>query len=174
MRSPIGYSYATNQRLCKASSKTVKEAHVGRRDRRKGSQGRAEGRVRGRIRGRAGRGGERGAGRKRGAFDVGAIEGYAHLLRNRTGGTSGLGGGASGLAGAASGLAGSSLAHRIAGSGPEGSEEDFRTEVTEHLALIDERLQRLEDEMHELREGGEGDPGDVMEPEVGTDPQSNP
>ena len=138
---------------------------MGRRDRRRGSQGRAEGRVRGRVRedvqGRAGRGG------KRGAFDVGAIEGYAHLLRNRTGGTSGL-------VGAASGLAGSSLAHRIAGSDAEGSEEDFRKEVSEHLALIDERLQRLEDEMHELREGGgEGDPADVTEPVAGTDPQSN-
>lgn len=147
---------------------------MGRRGGRQGSQGRAEGRVRGRVRGRAGRGGELGAGRKGGAFDVGAIEGYAHnLLRNRTGGTSGLAGAASGLTGAASGLAGSSLAHRIAGSDTEGSEEDFRKEVREHLALIDERLQRLEDEMHELREGGEGGPGDVTEPDAGTDPQSN-
>lgn len=141
---------------------------MGRRDRRKGSQGRAEGRVRERVRGRAGRGGEVSAGRRRGTFDVGAIEGYARLLGNRAGGTSRL-------AGAASGLAGSNLAHRISGSDTEVSEEDFRKEVTEHLALVDERLQRLEDEVHELREGGgEGDPGDVTEPDVGTDPQSNP
>ena len=72
-------------------------------------------------------------------------------------------------------MAGSNLAHRISGSDTEVSEEDFRKEVTEHLALVDERLQRLEDEVHELREGGgEGDPGDVTEPDVGTDPQSNP
>ncbi len=150
---------------------------MGRSGRRKdSSQRRAEGRVRGRVRegvqGRPGR--EGGTGRKRGTFDVGAIEGYANRLGDHIGGTSGLAGAASGLAGAASGLAGSSFARRIAGSDAEGSEEDFRREVTEHLALIDERLQRLEDEVHELREGGEGDPGDVMEPEVGTDPQSNP
>ena len=99
---------------------------------------------------------------------MGAIKGYADLLRNRTRGTSGL------AAGAASGLAGSSLAHRIAGRDTEGSEEDFTNQVREHLAVIDERLQRLEDEMHELREGGEGDPRDMTEPHVGTDPQSNP
>jgi hypothetical protein len=98
---------------------------------------------------------------------VGAIEGYAHLLRKHGGGTSGL-------AGAASGLAGSSLAHRIAGSDIEGSEEDFRKEIREHLDLVDDRLQRLEDEMHKLREGGgEGDPADVTEADVGTDPQSH-
>ncbi|MDQ3864700.1 MAG: hypothetical protein M3317_14615 [Actinomycetota bacterium] len=105
---------------------------------------------------------------------MGSIEGYADLLRNRTRGTSGLGAGAaSGLAGAASGLAGSSLAHRIRGSDTEGSEEDFTNEVSEHLALIEERLQRLEDEMHELREGGGGDPEEVTEPGAGTDPHSN-
>jgi hypothetical protein len=145
---------------------------VGRRGRRKGSQGRAEGRVRGRVRervrGRPRRGEER-AGRKRGTFDVDAIEGYADRLTDRVGGTSGLAGAASGLAGAASGLAGGSLAHRVLGSNTENSEEDFRKEVREHLDLIDERLQRLEDEMHALREGG----GDVQEPGSGPDPDSN-
>jgi hypothetical protein len=34
----------------------------------------------------------------------------------------------------------------------ESSEDDFRNEVRDHLALIDERLQRLEDEMVVLRE----------------------
>jgi hypothetical protein len=148
---------------------------VGRKGRRKGSsQGRAEGRVRGRVRervqGRPGR--EGGAGRKRGTFDVDAIEGYADRLGDHIGGTSGLAGAASGLAGAASGLAGSSFARRIAGSDTEGSEEDFRKEVTEHLTLIDERLQRLEDEMYKLR-GSEGDTGDVTEPGIGTDSQSD-
>jgi hypothetical protein len=150
---------------------------VGRRSRRKNSQGRAEGRVRGRVRervqGRPGHGGEGGAGRKRGTFDVGTIEDYADRLGDHIGGTSGLTGAASGLAGAASGLAGGSFARRIAGSDTEGSEEDFRKEVREHLALVDERLQRLEDEMHKLREEGREDPGDVMEPDVGTDPQNN-
>ena len=150
---------------------------MGKRSRRKNSQGRAEGRVRGRVRervqGRPGRGGEGGAGRKRGTFDVGAIEDYADRLGDHIGGTSGLTGAASGLAGAASGFAGGSFARRIAGSDTEGSEEDFRKEVREHLALVDERLQRLEDEMHKLREEGREDPGDVMESDVGTDPQNN-
>jgi hypothetical protein len=138
---------------------------VDRRDRRKGSsQGRAEGRVRGRVR-------ERVQGRpqrKRGTLDLGTIEGYADRLGDHLGGTSGLAGAASGLAGAASGLAGSSFARRLADSATEGSEEDFRREVTEHLALIDERLQRLEDEMYRLLEGG-----DATEPDAGTDPQSD-
>ena len=147
-----------------------------RRGRHKGSQGRAEGRVRGRVRERVqrrlGRGREGGAGRRRGTFDIGAIEGYADRLDDHIGGTSGLAGAASGLAGAASGFAGSSFAHRLAAT--EGSEEDFRKEVAEQLALIDQRLQRLEDEMYELREGAsEGDPADVLEPEAGTDPQNN-
>jgi hypothetical protein len=135
---------------------------VGRRERRKGSsQGRAEGRVRGRVRERV----QERQGRRRGTFDVGAIGGYADRLGDHIGGTSGLAGAATGLAGAASGLAGSSLASRLAGSGTEGSEEDFRRAVTEHLALIDERLQRLEDEMYSLREGGE--PKDVTETSEG-------
>jgi hypothetical protein len=146
---------------------------VGRRGRRKEPQVRAEGRVRGRVRervrGRAGRG-EEGAGRKRGTFDVGAIRGYADRLTDRVGDTSGLAGAASGLAGAASGLVGGSFAHRILDSNTESSEEDFRKEVREHLDLMDERLQRLEDEMHALREGGGGD---VQEPGSEPDPDSS-
>jgi hypothetical protein len=99
---------------------------------------------------------------------VGAIEGYADRLTDDVGGTSGLAGAASGLAGAASGLAGGSFAHRILDSNTESSEEDFRKEVREHLDLLDERLQQLEDEMHALREGG-----DVQEPGSESDPDSN-
>ena len=137
---------------------------MGRRH--KSSRGRAEGRVRGRVRervqGRPVRGG--GAGRKRGTFDAGAIEGYAERLSDHIGGSSGI-------AGAASGFAGGRFAHRIAGSDPEGSEEDFRTEVREQLALMDQRVQRLEEEMYQLRGGGA--PAGATEPGVGTDPQSD-
>lgn len=141
------------------------------RGRRRGSQGRAEGRVRGRVRervqGRSPTRGEASTGRSRGAFDVGAIEGYANRLRGGLGGTPGLSGAASGLAGAglagaASGLAGGSLAHRLTGGGTEGAEEDFVTEFTERLDLMEERLALLEDEVRQLREGG--DPGDVADP----------
>jgi hypothetical protein len=149
---------------------------VGRRGRRKGSQGRAEDRVRGRVRervqGRPGRRQESGTRRRgRGTFNVGAIEGYANRLTDHVRGTSGLADAASGLVGAASGLAGGSFARRILESDKESSEEDFRNEVREHLALIDERLQRLEGEMQTLRGGG-GE--DVQEPESGSDPGSSP
>ena len=148
---------------------------MGKRGRRKGSQGRAEDRVRGRVRerlqSRPGRREESSTRRRRGTFNVGAIEGYANRLTDHAGGTSGLGGAASGLAGAASGLAGGGFARRILENDTEGSEEDFRNEVREHLNLIDERLQRLEVELHALREeGGE----DVQEPESGSDPDSSP
>ncbi len=150
---------------------------MGKRGRRKGSQGRTEDRVRGRVRervqGRLGRGGEGSAGRRGGTFNVGDIERYANRLTDHVGGrgTSGLSGAASGLAGAASGLAGGSFARRILESDTESSEEDFRNEVREHLALIDERLQRLEDEMRALHlEGGE----DVQEPEGGSGPDRSP
>jgi hypothetical protein len=150
---------------------------MGRRGRRKGSQGRAEGRVRGRVResargGRA-RQGERGGGsNKGGSFDVGDIQGYANRLTSGTRGGSGFPpAAASGLAGAASGLAGGSLAQRFLGGGSGGSDEDFRRELTEQLALMDERLQRLEDEMSALRGGG--DAGDYAqggnEPDPGRD-----
>jgi hypothetical protein len=150
---------------------------VGKRGRRKGSQGRAEDRVRGRVRegvqGRSGRRGESSAGRRQGTFNVGDIERYANRLTDHVGGggTSGVAGAASGLAGAASGLAGGSFARRILESDSESSEEDFRNEVREHLALLEERLQWLEDEMHALRvEGGEV----IQEPEGGSDPDSSP
>ena len=86
---------------------------------------------------------------------MGAIEGYANRLTDRSGGSSGLAGAASGLAGAASGLAGGSLAHKIMGSNTEGSEEDFRAQVNERLDLVDERLVRLEEQMRTLLEGGD-------------------
>ncbi len=86
---------------------------------------------------------------------MGAIEGYANRLTDRSGSSSGLAGAASGLAGAASGLAGGSLAHRIMGSNTEGSEEDFRAQVNERLDLVDERLVRLEEQMRTLLEGGD-------------------
>ena len=136
------------------------------RGRRRGSQGRAEGRVRGRVRervqGRSPTRGEASTGRSRGAFDVGAIEGYANRLRGGLGGSPGLSGATSGLAGAASGLAGGSLAHRLTGGNTEGAEEDLVTEVTERLDLMEERLALLEDEVRQLREGG--DPGEVANP----------
>jgi hypothetical protein len=100
---------------------------------------------------------------------MGAIEDYADRLTDRVRGASGLAGAASGLAGAASGSAAGSFAHRILDSNTESSEEDFRKEVREHLDLIDERLQRLEDEVHTLREGD----GDVQEPGSEPDPDSN-
>ena len=140
---------------------------MGKRGRRKGSQGRAENRVRGRVRervqGRPERREESSTGRRRGTFNVGAIEGYANRLTNRVGGTSEL-------AGAASGLAGGSFAHRILDSDTESSEEVFNNEVRERLDLIDERLQRLEDQVQTtLQAGGE----EVQEPEGGTDPASS-
>jgi hypothetical protein len=150
---------------------------VGKRGKRKGSQGRAEDRVRGRVRervqGRPGRSEENSTGRRRGTINVGDIERYANRLTDHVGSrdASSLAGAASGLAGAASGLAGGSLARRIVKNDTESSEEDFRNEVREHLNLIDERLQRLEDEIHALREvGGE----DIQEPEGGSDPDSSP
>jgi hypothetical protein len=101
---------------------------------------------------------------------VGAIEGYANRLTDHVGGPSGLAGAASGLAGAASGLAGGSFAHRILDNDTESSEEDFKNEVRERLDLIDERLQRLEEQVQTFFEaGGE----DVQEPESGSDPISS-
>ena len=84
------------------------------------------------------------------------------------GSASGLGAAASGLAGAASGLAGGSLASRLTGG--EGSDEDFRNEVRERLDLIDERVQRLEDEVTRLI--GEGEAAvDLVEPEGEPEPE---
>lgn len=140
---------------------------MGRRGRRKGSQGRAQSRVRERVRGGAGRGGGGSTGRKRGGFDVGDIEDYAGRLTDRPGG-------GSGLTGAAAGLAGGGLAGKFLGGG---SEEDPGTEVADHLALVEERLQLLEDQMQELREmlGGAEAPADPpTEPGGGSEPGSNP
>jgi hypothetical protein len=150
---------------------------VGRRDRRRGSQGRAEGRVRGRVRqrvqqhpqGRQTRGPE---GRRGPAFDVDEIEGYARRLRDEIEDNPGLTGAASGLAGAASGLAGGSLAHRLTGGGSS-SEEGLGGEIRERLDLMEERLQRLEEEIRALREGGERIPEDPAEPGPAPDPEGN-
>ena len=141
---------------------------MGNRGRRKGSQGHAEDRVRGRVRervqGRPERREEGSTRRRRGTFNVGAIEGYANRLTDHVGGTSGL-------AGAASGLAGGSFARRILDHDTESSEEEFKNEVRERLDLIDERLQRLEEQVQTFLEaGGEGD---VQEPEGGMDPASS-
>ena len=149
---------------------SLKEAGVSRRGWGQGSRGGSEGRVRGRVRervqGRAGRGGE-GGGRKRGpAFDVGDIEGYAKRL-------SGGGRGSSALAGAASGLAGGGFASRFLG-GAQGSDEDFRAEIGDQLYLMDERLQRLEEQIAQLLGETERDPADPTEPEGTADPYSNP
>ena len=140
---------------------------MGKRGDRKGSQGRAEDRVRGRVRERVqGRPEHRekgSTGRRRGTFNVGAIEGYASRLTDHVGGTSGL-------AGAASGLAGGSIAHRILDNDTESSEEDFKNEVRQRFDLIDERLQRLEEQVQIFLEaGGE----DIQQPEGGTDPDSS-
>jgi hypothetical protein len=121
------------------------------------------GRVRERVQGHAGRGGQ-GGGRKRGsAFDVGDIEGYAKRL-------SGSGKGTSALAGAASGLAGGGFASRFLGGDAQGSDEEFRAEIVDQLSLMDERLQRLEEQVDQLLGGTEAD---TTEPEGTDDPASN-
>ena len=146
---------------------------MGKRGRRKGAQGRAEDRVRGRVRervqGRPERREVSSTGRRRGTFNVGAIEGFANRFTDHGGGTSGLAGAASGLAGAASGLAGGSFAHRILDNDTESS-EDFNNEIRQRLDLIDERLQRLEEQVQTFLEAGAGD---FQDPEGGTDPDSS-
>jgi hypothetical protein len=162
----------------------LEEAHVGRRKRRNNSQERAAGRVRGRVqqRGGAKRGGaKRGggdSGRKRNALDLGAIEGYAKRLANRSGGasdlsgaTSGLAKAAPGLAGAASGFAGGSFASRLFAGDTSMSEEDFRKEVTAHFAHLEERLQRLEEQASGSIEPDAAEE-DLPEPEGTTEPDS--
>ena len=153
---------------------------MNRRGRRKGSRGRAEDRVRDRVRRRTRRGEGR-AGRTRGTFDADAIEGYANRLRdhiednpevvNQRLSDPELRGATSGLAGAAAGLAGSSFAHRLQGSDAGSSEEEFRTEVSERLDLMDERLARLEDDMRSLLEGEA--PRDLGETGSGSEPHSD-
>jgi hypothetical protein len=145
---------------------------VGRKKRRNDSQNRAAGRVRGRVQQRARGGAKRGggaSGRKRSTLNLDAIEGYANRLANRSGRTSDLSGATSGLAGAASGLAGGSFASRLFSGDTPMSDEDFRKEVAEHFALLEERLQRLEEQ-------ASGDPSTVEEdlPAPETDPDTNP
>ena len=156
---------------------------MGRKKRRNDSQNRAAGRVRGRVQQRTRGGAKRGggdSGRKRNTLDLGAIEGYANRLANRSGGTSDLSGAASGLAkaapglaGAASGFAGGSFASRLFAGDTPMSDEDFRKEVAEHFALLEERLQRLEEQV-----SGPGEPGvvedNLPEPEGTADPDSGP
>ena len=147
---------------------------MGRRKRRNDSQGRAAGRVRGRVQQRTRGGGKRGGGdpgRKRDTLDLGAIGGYAKRLADRPGGTQGLAGAASGLAGAASGFAGGSFASRLMAGDTSMSDEDFRKEVAEHFALLEERLQRLEEQASGSTEQDEVE-GDL--PKGGTVPDSNP
>lgn len=147
---------------------------MGRRGRGKGSRGGSEGRVRVRVKqrvqSRGGLGGQGGGGRKRGSsFDVGDIEGYAKRLSGKGGG------GTSALAGAASGLAGGGLASKFLGGGSsQGSDEEFRAEILDQLSLMDERLQRLEDQMNELLGGAEGEPSDPTEPGSTADQDTNP
>lgn len=128
---------------------------MARRSRGQGSQGRAEGRVRGRVQERVrGRAKREDPGRKRNTIDLGAIEGYANRLaehsRGRSG--SGLAGAAPGLAGAASALAGGGFASRLMQSGAGNSDEEFRKQVADHFALLEERLQQLELQLQQLRE----------------------
>ena len=115
------------------------------------SQRRAQGRVRGRVqqrtRGGTRRGGDEGSGRNRNTLGLGDLMSYANRLTDRSGGASGLAGGTSGLAGAASAFAGGSFASRLLGGGASMSDEDFRREVAGHFALLEERLQRLEEQV---------------------------
>jgi hypothetical protein len=117
------------------------------------------------------------SGRKRNTLDLGAIEGYANRLANRSGGTSDLSGAASGLAkaapglaGAASGFAGGSFASRLLSGDTSMSDEDFRKEVAAHFALLEERLQRLEDLVSEPVEPDAAE--NLPEPEGTTEPDS--
>jgi hypothetical protein len=155
---------------------------VGRK-KRNYSQNRAAGRVRGRVQQRARGGTKRGggdSGRKRNTLDLDAIEGYANRLSNRSGGTSDLSGATSGLAkaapgfaGAASGFAGGSFASRLFAGDTSLSDEDFRKEVAEHFALLEERLQRLEEQASISGEQSTVEE-DLPQPEDAAEPGSNP
>ena len=158
---------------------------MGRNKRRNDSQERAAGRVRGRVqqrtRGNANRGAKRGggdSGRKRNTFDLGALEGYANRLANRSRGSSDLSGAASGLAnagpglaGAASGFAGGSFASKLFSGDTSMSDEDFRKEVAAHFALLEERLQRIEDLVSDPAEP-EAVEEDLPDPEGTAEPDS--
>ena len=128
---------------------------MGRRKRRNDSQGRAAGRVRGRVQ-------QRSAGAARSAAEetLAASETPSTSARSKAtrtawrtvrgniglaGAASGLARAAPGLAGAASGFAGGSFASRLLSGDTSMSDEDFRKEVAAHFALLEERLQRLEE-----------------------------
>ncbi|HJQ28932.1 MAG TPA: hypothetical protein VJ827_06300, partial [Rubrobacter sp.] len=67
-----------------------------------------------------------------------------------------------------SALAGGSFASRFMESGTHSSEEDFRKEVADQFAVIEERLQRLEAQVQGAGElEGTGDPA---KPEGETSP----
>jgi hypothetical protein len=156
-------------------SSRPKETDMGRRGGRRGPQGRAQGRVRDRVRGGGSRrGGGESTGRKRGGFDVGAVQDLAGRLAGQSGsgGGSGFsGGGGSGLAGAAAGLASGGLAGRFLGGGS--GEEGLGGEDADRLALVEERLQVLEDQMQEIREAlgaADATTQDPAGPEGGEDP----
>ena len=153
---------------------------MGRRKRRNDAQERAAGRVRGRVQQRARGGARRGGkdpGRKRNSLDLEAIEGYANRLANRSGKAPDLSGAVSdlaqaapGLAGAASGFAGGSFASKLFSGDTPISDEGFRKEVAEHFALLEERLQRLEEQV-----SGPVKPDaveDLSEPENTSEPDS--
>jgi hypothetical protein len=141
---------------------------VGRRKSHNSAQGRAEGRVRARVQQRTRRGGaKRGggdSGRKRNTLDLGAIEGHVNRLADRSGSISGL-------AGAASAFAGGSFASRLLEGGTSMSDEDFRREVAEHFAILEGRLQRLEEQVTGSSEQGEVE--DLPEPEGAAGPDSS-
>jgi len=144
---------------------------VGRKKRNDSRGGRAEGRVRGRVQQRARGGAKRGgdSGRKRNNLDLGAIGDYANRLTGRSGGTSDISGAASGLASAASGFAGGSFASKLTSGDTPMSDDDFRKEVAEHFALLEERLQQLEEQVSDS-----GEQGAIVEedlPEGGTSPE---
>ena len=148
---------------------------MGRRRRHNDPQKRASGRVRGRVqqRGNAKRGDAKRGGdsrRKRNTLDLGEIEGYANRLAGRSGGTPDLSGAASGLAGAASGLAGGGFASRLLSGDTSMPEEDFREEVAAHFSLLEERLQRLEEQVSgpvepDAAEANPTDPDGTVDPD---------
>jgi hypothetical protein len=141
---------------------------VGRRKIHNSAQGRAEGRVRARVQQRTRGGAKRGggdSGRKRNTLDLGAIEGHVNRLADRSGSVSRL-------AGAASAFVGGSFAGRLLEGGTSMSDEDFRREVAEHFAILEERLQRLEEQVAGLSEQGEVEE-DLPEPEGAASPDSS-
>jgi len=54
------------------------------------------------------------------------------------------------------------------------SDEDFRKEVAEHFVLLEERLQRLEEQVSGSGEQGAMVEEGLTEPEGATDPDSTP